>query len=179
MVQLWRSLSDPQRRVLFDPNGHHAHYIVCARALDRRGLLMQFRGARSTTGQALVDWAIAAGHTAHDQESKTWTFQTPTHRRLDPRRLSELAASGHHGAEIARLLGVTRQAVDCAAKREGITLPRRPKRERPATRRGEPHPHRLTVPLTAAEMAAVRKMSADAGVSMSELVRQRLLKESA
>lgn len=182
LAALWRRLSDNQRVHLMNQTmperdqENIQHFIMAAKALDRRGLMAPGRGL-TREGEALANWAAENGHARLD--GKRWMFSTPErprYRRIDEARLLELAAAGWHGSAIAAELGVSRQLVSLAAKRAGATLAPRPKKEKvaktPRARVRVERPKRLLVRVSVEEFDEVRREAERRQVSVSEYLRQ-------
>jgi hypothetical protein len=87
-------------------------------------------------------------------------------RLIDPAVLADLAEQGHYAAEIARKLGVSREAVRQAAKRYGIELEGK-----------DPRCCYLHLSFTKTEWRAACQAAERAGVPVNAYVRRRALGE--
>lgn len=179
---LWRKLSDNQRLYLVNavvpPNlrQDQSAAVVAGRSLDRLGLTRS-----SAAGRQLVQWALTQGYARHVQGR--WVFTAPAPRPrtfgriIDPEKLVELIEAGHYGSEIARRLGVTREAVRLAAQRRGLELPRRQRKPRP---KRQPKPRRervvrevqVSFRVSAAEREAVKRAATQRGMTVAAYLRE-------
>lgn len=182
-AQLWRKLTPNQRLFLMNETAPReqrvnlSHNVVAGRAIRRLGLEYQTPTARyklTPAAHELAGWAKEHGYARHD--NGTWVFSEPPpgrrRGRVDPDRLVQLAASGLYPAEIAKHLGVTREAVRQAAKREGLTLPRKPKKPAPSRQPRVLRPNRLAFCVSEDELAAIEQAATRQGVSVSAYLRQ-------
>lgn len=184
--RLWRKLSNNQRIYILNesvpPNRkvRQSHFINAGRSLARIGLTQQHQ--LRMVGQ----WAQEHGYACQDGPPQrtiwrgekpvpTWTFHTPEVKprsRIDPDRLTELAAAGHYAADIAKKLGVSREAVRVAAKRHGLTIQRKPTKPRPPRHPRVLRPERLVFHVSTDELAAIRQAAAQRNLQVSTYLRE-------
>jgi len=135
-ARIWHKLTDNQRLYLInatvprEQRVPQSQTIMAMKALGRRELMIEKYGNWTIKPEAreLIAWTIEHGYANYTDGS--WEFTAPElapryKRKIDIAELAKLAADGYYAAEIARRLGVTREAVRQAARRAGIALPPR------------------------------------------------------
>lgn len=181
-ARLWCKLTNNQRLLLINETVprelqvRQSHNIVAIRALTRKGLIQDgYAWSLTFEARELTAWAVEQGYARYSDG--TWLFSEPEYgfNRVDRNRLEALVAIGYHGAEIARRLKVSREAVSKAAKRYGLTLPHKPKKT-PAAK--TPRPPRIKrtktimLRLTEEELAAIKNAAVEAQLSVSAHLRK-------
>ncbi len=179
MTQTWCKLSNNQRLYLINstvPYGERDPQpasIVAGRALRRLGLKTNYGPSLTPQGAALSEWARNEGYAERD--GGRWVFHEPENSRwqkIDPTHFAELVAAGHYATEIAEKLGVSRQAISIAARRQGLTPARKPTKPVPARPPRVHRPHILSLRVSTDERAAIQKAAAEQGLSVASYLRK-------
>lgn len=150
---VWRKLTTNQRIYVMNHSGARGEREVPQSAVIVAGRALRRLGLADHEVTALGVWARAEGYAVRDgpevstggwppQTVPTWSFTAPppATRKIDPYLLAAFAADGHYAAAIAQRIGVTREAVRAAAKRQGLTLANGREGPRPARMPGATTP---------------------------------------